>query len=59
MHKMFKQGILIRNRKGTYIIDDFEDNYVAIRDIVYKGGIMCYGKRRIIGVKDLDNYVIV
>ena len=60
MHKFIKKGVLIRNRKGTFIIDDMEDAYVAIRDVQFdKNGTMYCGKRRIIGIKDLDNYKVV
>ena len=59
-HNMFKRGVLIRNKKGLFIIDDMEDSYVFIRDVYYdKQGVRYCGKRKVIGIKDLDNYRVV
>lgn len=59
-HNMFKKGVLIADKWGTYIIVDLEDKFIKIRDVLKdrKGNIV-YGKERFIGTKDLDNYRVV
>lgn len=57
--KMIKKGVLIADKRGTYVIDDMEDKYVFIRDVLRVNGKLTYGRRRVIGIKDLDNYKVV
>lgn len=60
MNNFIKKGVWIADKRGTYAIADMEDNYVVIRDVLKtNNGKFVYGKRRIIGIKDLDNYVVV
>ena len=59
-HNMFKKGVWIADKRGTYCIDDIEDRYVKIKDVLRtREGKIVYGKERFIGIKDLDNYVVV
>ena len=58
--KMIKKGIWIANKRGTFAIADIEDRYVAIRDVMIdKKGAFIYGRKRIIGIQDLDNYKVL
>lgn len=60
MHNMIKKGVMIANKRGTFVIDDMEENYVSIKDVMIdEKGAFVYGKKRIISTKDLDNYKIV
>lgn len=59
-NNMIKKGIWIADKRGTYVIADMEDSYVFIKDVLKTNkGKFVYGRQRIIGIKDLDNYVIV
>lgn len=60
MNNFIKKGVMIANKRGTYIVADMEDRYIQIRDVLKtsKGDIV-YGKSRFIGVDDLDNYTLV
>lgn len=59
-HNMIKKGVWIANKRGTYVIDDMEDRYIFIRDVLKTSkGEFVYGKKRCIGIDDLDNYVVV
>ena len=59
--KMIKKGVWIADKRGTYIIDEMEDRYVVLRDVLMdKKGAVYYGrKKRFIGIQDLDNYKVV
>lgn len=59
--KMIKKGIWIADKRGTYIIDEMEDRYVILRDVLMdNNGVIYYGrKKRFIGIQDLDNYKVV
>lgn len=59
--KMIKKGIWIADKRGTYIIDEMEDRYVVLRDVLMdnKGAVYYGRKKRFIGIRDLDNYKVV
>ena len=60
IHNMIKKGVWIADKKGTYVIDDMEDRYVIIRDVMRdRKGAIYYGKKRFIGIDDLDKYAVV
>ena len=62
MQKMFKRGITLKNKKGYYILADIDtvDRFAIIRKIMKDGkGNIYYGKNIFIGLKQLDDYVIV
>lgn len=62
MHKMLKRGITIKDKKGYYIIADVDtvDRFAIIRKIMKDGkGNIYYGKNIFIGLKQLDDYVVV
>ncbi len=55
--KMIKKGVWIADKRGTYVIEVIDERYITLRDVVKDGkGTFHYGRRRVIGVKDLDNY---
>jgi hypothetical protein len=59
---MFKNGITIRNQKGNYIIDDIDtiDRFVIIRKIMTdRKGEIYYGRKRVIGLDQLNEYQVV
>lgn len=59
---MIKKGIIIKNKKGYYIVADVDtiDGFAIIRKIMPDGmGNIYYGKDIFIGLKQLDDYVIV
>lgn len=59
-HNMFKKSVWIADKRGTYCIWDMEDRYVILRDVLRTNkDKIVYGRQRIIGIKDLDNYVVV
>ena len=59
-HNMYKKGVWIADKRGTYIIVDMEDRYIKIRDVLKdRRGNIVYGKERFIGTDDLDNYMVV
>ena len=46
-------------RKGVYLVADIEDNYVTLKDVlISRNGAVTYGKKHIITLKELDNYVM-
>ena len=60
MKHLYKKGVWIADKRGTYCIDYIEDRYVRIKDVLRtREGKIVYGKQRYIGIKDLDNYVVV
>lgn len=61
-NNMIKKGIIIKNNKGYYIVHDVNvvEGYATIRKVMNDGkGNIYYGKKIFIGLKQLDNYVIV
>ena len=59
---MIKRGIIIKNNKGYYIVHDIDviDGFAIIRKIMNDGkGNIYYGTKIFIGLKQLDNYVVV
>ena len=61
-HSMIKRGITIKNKKGLYIVADVDtiDGFAIIRKIMEnEKGEIFYGKNIFIGLKQLDDYVIV
>ena len=58
---MIKKGIWIANKRGTFVVEDMEDRYVVIRDVLMdEKGAVYYGReKRFIGIQDLDNYKVV
>ena len=59
-NNMIRKGVWIADKRGTYVIADMEDRYIFIQDVLRTSkGKIIYGKRRVIGVNDLDNYVVV
>lgn len=59
--KMIKRGVWVADKRGTYIIDEIEDRYVVLRDVLMdnKGAVYYGRKKRFIGIQDLDNYKVV
>lgn len=60
--RMIKMGMWIAmpKKKGVYAVEAIEDNYVVLKDVLIdKRGNIKYGKKRIIGVGDLDSYEMV
>ena len=52
--------IAMPKKKGVYAVEAIEDNYVVLKDVLIdKRGNIKYGKKRIIGVGDLDSYEMV
>lgn len=61
MNNFIKKGVMLADKKGTYIVADMDDRYIKLLG-VYKDskGNIGYGcKARFIGVDDLDNFVTV
>lgn len=61
-HNMIKRGITIKNKKGLYIVADVDtiDGFAIIREIMRnEKGEIFYGKNIFIGLKQLDDYVVV
>ena len=61
-HNMIKRGITIKNNKGNFIVHDIDviDGFAIIRKIMNDGkGNIYYGKKIFIGLKQLDDYVVV
>lgn len=61
-NNMIKCGMTIKNRKGYYIVSDIDtiDGFAIIRKIMTDGkGNIYYGKNIFIGLKQLDNYIVV
>jgi hypothetical protein len=59
---MIKRGIKIKNKKGLYIVADVDtiDGFAIIREIMRnKKGEIFYGKNIFIGLKQLDDYMVV
>ena len=59
---MIKLGMWITypNRKGVYLVADIDENYVILKDVLIDNrGAISYGKKRVITIKELDNYVMV
>lgn len=48
------------NRKGVYLVADIEENYVTLKDVLIdrKTGVISYGKKHLITMNELDNYVL-
>lgn len=47
------------NRKGVYLVADIEENYVTLKDVIIdKNGVISYGKKHLITMNELDNYVL-
>lgn len=58
--KWIRKGVWIADKRGTYAIEDIDNNYIILRDVIMDGrGAIHYGKKRIIRTKDLDNYSLV
>lgn len=59
-NNMIKKGVMIANKRGTFVIDDMDNNYIAIRDVMIDNkGAYVYGKKKIISTQELDNYKLV
>ena len=61
-NNLIKRGITIRNKKGYYIVADVDtiDRFAIIRQIMTdKKGNTYYGRNRVIGLKQLDEYEVV
>ena len=58
---IIKQGMIIKNKRGQYIVERIEGGYITIEQIIRdrKGIIYRTGKKIIIGVNDIDNYSLV
>jgi hypothetical protein len=48
------------NRKGVYLVADIDTNYVTLKDVLIdkKTGVISYGKKHLITMNELDNYVL-
>lgn len=61
-NNMIKKGITLKKNKEFYIVDDVDtiDNFATIRKIMLnKSGKPFYGRKMFIGLKQLDEYLIV
>ena len=59
---MIKRGIILKKVKGYFIVDDVDviNGFATIRKFMNDGkGNIYYGKRIYIGLKQLDDYMIV
>jgi hypothetical protein len=59
--EMVKVGMWIayKGRKGVYLVADMDEEYITLKDVlISKQGVISYGKKRMITVKELDNYII-
>ena len=62
MQKMFKSGIILKNKKGYYILADIDtiDRFAIIRKVMEdRKGNIYYGRKRVIGLDQLSEYAIV
>lgn len=62
MNNMIKRGIIIKDKRGFYIVDDVDvaDRFAIIRKIMRdRKGNIYYGNRIFIGLKQLDNYKLI
>jgi hypothetical protein len=51
--------IAYKGRKGVYLVADMDGEYITLKDVlISKQGVISYGKKRMITVKELDNYII-
>jgi hypothetical protein len=51
--------IAYKGRKGVYLVADMDGEYITLKDVlIRKDGVVSYGRKRMITVKDLDNYVM-
>jgi hypothetical protein len=51
--------IAYKGRKGVYLVADMDGEYITLKDVLMsRQGAISYGRKRIITVKDLDNYVM-
>lgn len=61
-HNMIKMGTIIKNTKGYYVVDDVDviDGFATIRKFMNDGkGNIYYGRKIYIGLKQLDDYILV
>lgn len=62
MQKMFKSGIILKNKKSYYILADIDtiDRFAIIRKVMEdRKGNIYYGRKRVIGLDQLSEYAIV
>jgi hypothetical protein len=51
--------IAYKGRKGVYLVADMDGEYITLKDVlISKDGVVSYGRKRMITVKELDNYVM-
>ena len=51
--------IAYKGRKGVYLVADIDGEYITLKDVlISRQGAVSYGKKRMITVKELDNYVM-
>lgn len=50
--------IAYKGRKGVYLVADMDGEYITLKDVIIsRQGAISYGRKRMITVKELDNYV--
>lgn len=51
--------IAYKGRKGVYLVADMDGEYITLKDVIIsRQGAISYGRKRMITVKELDNYVM-
>lgn len=51
--------IAYKGRKGVYLVADMDGEYITLKDVlISRQGAISYGRKRMITVKELDNYVM-
>jgi len=51
--------IAYKGRKGVYLVADMDGEYITLKDVlISRQGAISYGKKHMITVKELDNYVM-
>jgi len=49
--------IAYKGRKGVYLVADMDGDYITLKDVlISRQGVVSYGRKRMITVKELDNY---
>lgn len=51
--------IAYKGRKGVYLVADIDGEYITLKDVlISRQGAISYGRKRMITVKELDDYVM-
>jgi hypothetical protein len=51
--------IAYKGREGVYLVADMDGEYITLKGVfINKDGVVSCGRKRMITVKELDNYVM-